>query len=246
MSHYIIPAFLTILLQQKQRRKKKRKGRRNGKDGRRREDDVTRNCLLYLYLKIVLSLSIANLKSCILHCVTTGKKWSTVFKLYAKTCLYFFLFFFSDGRNIIGLHITVASACSVGVFWAVKAYSSLYFCSYHLWFYDKGRLGDASFLPLFWSFNMALSRAKTFACPKKTLALQASLHSVYMKLWTAFFSKKSRGQWVPLSFSRLPIHHCDEINQFEIPKLETPHTLKLRSKPTQNSGDRSSFFPYVF
>ena len=92
-SHYIIPTFLTILIQQKQRRKKKRKGRRNGKDGRRREDDVTRNCLLYLYLKIVLSISIANLKSCILHCVTIGKKWSTVFKLYAKTCLYFFLFF---------------------------------------------------------------------------------------------------------------------------------------------------------
>ena len=77
----------------KAKEEKKRKGRRNGKDGRRREDDVTRNCLLYLYLKIVLSLRIANLKSCILHCVTIGKKWSTVFKLYAKTCLYFFLFF---------------------------------------------------------------------------------------------------------------------------------------------------------
>ena len=159
---------------------------------------------------------------------------------------YIFSFLFSDGRNIIGLHIAVAAACSVGVFWAAKAYSSLYFFSYHLWFYDKGRLGDAPFPPLFWTFNMALSRAKTFACPKKTLALQASLHSVYMKLWTAFFSKKSRGQWVPLSLSRLPIHHCDEINQCEIPKLETPHTLKLRSKRTQNSGDRSSFFPYVF
>lgn len=134
MSHYIIPTFLTILLQQKQRRKKKRKGRRNGKDARRGEDDVTRNCLLYLYLKIiiVLSSSVANLKRCILHCVTKGKKWSTVFKLYAKTGLYFFLFFFSDGRNIIGLHIVVAAACSVGVFRAVKAYSSLYFCSYHL------------------------------------------------------------------------------------------------------------------
>ena len=102
----------------------KSKRGRNGKDGRRREDDVTRNCLLYQYLKIVLSLSIANLKSCILHCVTIGKKWSTVFKLYAKTCLYFFLFF-SDGRNIIGLHIAVAAACSVGVFGRRKL---IHFC----------------------------------------------------------------------------------------------------------------------
>ena len=168
------------------------------------------------------------------------------FQIVRKDLPIFFPFFLSDGRNIIGLHIVVAAACSVGVFWAAKAYSSLYFFSYHLWFYDKGRLGDAPYPPLFWSFNMALSRAKTFACSKKTLALQASLHSVYMKLWTAFFSKKSRGQSVPLSLSGLPIHHCDEINQCEIPKLETPHTLKLGSKPTQNSGDRSSFFPYVF
>ena len=44
----------------------------------------------------------------------------------------FFSFFFSDGRNTIGLHIVVAAACSVGVFWAAKASSSLYFCGYHL------------------------------------------------------------------------------------------------------------------
>ena len=35
---------------------------------------------------------------------------------------YIFSFLFSDGRNIIGLHIAVAAACSVGVFWAAKAY----------------------------------------------------------------------------------------------------------------------------
>ena len=32
--------------------------------------------------------------------------------------IFFPFFFFSDGRNIIGLHIAVAAACSVGVFWA--------------------------------------------------------------------------------------------------------------------------------
>ena len=40
--------------------------------------------------------------------------------------IFFPFFFFGDGQNIIGLHIAVAAACSVGVFRAAKAYSSLY------------------------------------------------------------------------------------------------------------------------
>ena len=30
-------------------------------------------------------------------------------------------FFFNDGQNIIGLHIAVAAACSVGIFWVGKS-----------------------------------------------------------------------------------------------------------------------------
>ena len=48
------------------------------------------------------------------------------FQIVRKELPIFFPFFFSDGQNIIGLHIAVAAACSVGVFWAAKAYSSLY------------------------------------------------------------------------------------------------------------------------
>ena len=51
-----------------------------------------------------------------------------------------------------------------------------YSCSLHLWFYDSGRLRreEAPFPPLLGKFQQALSRAKTFARPKKTPALQAN------------------------------------------------------------------------
>ena len=38
------------------------------------------------------------------------------FQIVPKDLPIFFPFFFSDGQNIIGLHIAVAAACSVGVF----------------------------------------------------------------------------------------------------------------------------------
>ena len=38
------------------------------------------------------------------------------FQIVRKDLPIFFPFFFSDGRNIIGLHLAVAAACSVGVF----------------------------------------------------------------------------------------------------------------------------------
>ena len=63
--------------------------------------------------------------------------------------------------------------CSAGVFGRAKgACLCLYCCNRHLWCYDGGRLGrvkiatlrvgapSPAFSPLFWSFNMALSRAK--------------------------------------------------------------------------------------
>lgn len=48
---------------------------------------LSQNCSFFKYCKP------EKLYSCILLCVTIVKKWSTVFKLYAKTCLYFFHFF---------------------------------------------------------------------------------------------------------------------------------------------------------
>ena len=70
-------------------------------------------------------------------------------------------------------------AFSAGVFGWAKPFSCSYCCSRHIWFYDSGRLGrvvdSLNFLLSSGSFNMALSRAKTFARPKKTPALQASI-----------------------------------------------------------------------
>ena len=86
--------------------------------------------------------------------------------------------------------------------WA-KPCSCSHCCSRHLWFYDSGRLGRveivtlrvgakakegkgglAPFPPLF-GFNMALSRGKTFARPKKTPALQATWDIKYLLLEAA-------------------------------------------------------------
>ena len=44
------------------------------------------------------------------------KEMEHSFQIVRKDLPIFFPFFFSDGRNIIGLHIAVAAACSVGIF----------------------------------------------------------------------------------------------------------------------------------
>ena len=106
--------------------------------------------------------------------------------------------------------------------WA-KPCSCWHCCSRHLWFYDSGRSrrveivtlrvgakakegkgGLAPFPPLF-GFNMALSRAKTFACPKKTPAMQATwdikyIYIFFFRLFTTGrnFNYLSKG-WFPLS-----------------------------------------------
>ena len=90
-------------------------------------------------------------------------------------------------------------ACSAGVFWVGETLFVFVFvcCSHHLWFLmtvkerRKNSLlfspppiprplpapfDSPDFLLSSGSFNMALSRAKTFARPKKTPALQASHH----------------------------------------------------------------------
>ena len=85
--------------------------------------------------------------------------------------------------------------------WA-KPCSCSYCCSRHLLFYDSGRLGRVEIVTLRvgvrakegegkgrthfplsqGGFNMAFSRAKTFARPKKTPVLQATLNKVEKKL----------------------------------------------------------------
>ena len=173
MSH--IPDHFTTKAKEKRREAREEKHKELEKKGRwRNKKLLTLHCVCTSKLFF---LSIANLKSCIL---TLGKKASPVFKLYAKICL---SVVFNDEQKMTGLHAVQA------YFGQAKACLCSCCCSCHLWFYDKGRLGRRPISSSLLEFHVALSRAKIFACPKKTPALQASLHSVWS--FQQHFSTKS-------------------------------------------------------
>ena len=126
--------------------------------------------------------------------------------------------------------------------WA-KPCSCSYCCSRHLWFYDSGsvrgrkkKMGDSPhFLFSSKSFNMALSRAKTFARPQKTPVLHAACIGVFCSLHYTWGKLKTTKQVVLIVIKFL-------LSTFELKKIKTKQTKQMTGYRNQSSASAILLF----